>query len=544
MEVDWGSAESFVEPAPVSDVPVPLTTDQIEHICSQLKLRWNGEHTKIEQTILQKHRANLFKALTGKAVKPSKVQALEDAIVSKFYKGLITPGSAEGVIAAQSICEPVTQGTLNTFHSTGQSAKNVTLGFPRAQELFNTTENPSNPTCMVYFKHHNTAVASLHSLTDKFCSVIIEDLLESFTVISPTDYKIDWWQRTFLELFPKPDPDDPDATIRDRMPDSYWCLRLKFNLKKLYTHKITTRKIAEDISAQYADLLTLWSPLALGTVEIWADCTNINQIEGERTPDLEDFDDRNSDDCRRFYMTSIVTPKIRGRSAGGIPGIRKLYPRKVKSNTYGVLLRPEFTAKLAKQPTDAEEWIIDTDGTNLAKLLQMPGVDTTRTYSNDIWEIINIFGIEAARTYLIMEFTNIIASTGSWINPAHVKILVDKMTYTGDLRNVTRHGVEESEYGPLTRASFEEVLNNLVLGSLNSETETLNGISSNVALGKQIAAGTGRVHLRVIPMMASTIASKRSSNRGSRDSNGQSQQSHPHSYVPRTTVPFGQWGKS
>lgn len=508
MEVDWGTT-NFDSTEPVSDDPKPLTDQQIADICSKLKLRWAGEHTEIEEDVLSRHRANLTKALSGKKVRPSKVQQLEDIIVSKFYKALITPGGAEGIISAQSICEPVTQSTLNSFHHTGQSAKNVTLGFPRAQELFNTTENPANPTCTIYFTKNNSTVAGIHSLTDTYCSVIIEDLLESWTVVGPTDHKPEWWQPMFLKMFPIQNPEDRETNL-ETIPETHWCVRLKFNMKKLFAHKITNRKIAEDISKKWEDLLTLWSPLSLGEVEIWADCTNIEQVQGERTPELDDFDDQESVDCKKFYMNHIVAPKIRGQPAGGIPGITRLYPRKIKSLTYGTPLKPAFKPPNKPIPPnkDSEEWIVETDGTNLNQILQMPRVDTTRTYSNDFWEISDIFGIEAVRSYLIMEFTNVIASTGSWINPAHVKILVDKMTYTGSLRNVTRHGVEESEYGPLTRASFEEVLNNLVLGSLHSETETLNGISSNVALGKPIAAGTGRVKLRAIPLAVKPLNGK------------------------------------
>jgi len=115
-----------------------------------------------------------------------------------------------------------------------------------------------------------------------------------------------------------------------------------------------------------------------------------------------------------------------------------------------------------------------------------------------MWEIFDLFGIEAVRAYLIQEVTNIITSGGSWINPVHIEILVDKMTYTGRIRSVARFGVEASQYGPLTRASFEEVMPNLINAALFSETETLNGISSNIAIGKQIAAGTGTVKLRSV----------------------------------------------
>ena len=55
----------------------------------------------------------------------------------KYEKGKVSPGESVGVLAAQSIGEPVTQMTLNTFHSAGNSASNVTLGVPQFEALIN-----------------------------------------------------------------------------------------------------------------------------------------------------------------------------------------------------------------------------------------------------------------------------------------------------------------------------------------------------------------------------------------------------------------------
>ncbi|KAF2420759.1 DNA-directed RNA polymerase I subunit RPA1 [Tothia fuscella] len=69
----------------------------------------------------------------------------------KYLKSLIEPGEAVGVVAGQSIGEPSTQMTLNTFHLAGHSSKNVTLGIPRLREIVMTASaNISTPSMTLY----------------------------------------------------------------------------------------------------------------------------------------------------------------------------------------------------------------------------------------------------------------------------------------------------------------------------------------------------------------------------------------------------------
>ena len=71
-------------------------------------------------------------------------------IENRFSRAAVNPGEMVGVLAAQSIGEPATQMTLNTFHFTGISSKNVTLGVPRLKEILNCATNLKTPAMMVY----------------------------------------------------------------------------------------------------------------------------------------------------------------------------------------------------------------------------------------------------------------------------------------------------------------------------------------------------------------------------------------------------------
>lgn len=131
----------------------------------------------------------------------------------------------------------------------------------------------------------------------------------------------------------------------------------------------------------------------------------------------------------------------------------------------------------------------DTDGTNLKDLLARDDVDSTMTYSNDAHEINATFGIEAARNFLIMEINNVIAYEGIYIDPRHIILLVDFMTSLGDIYGITFSGVSRQSIGPLAKASFEQAMNTFKEAALFGVTESIEGTSANVYIGKEAPFG-------------------------------------------------------
>jgi DNA-directed RNA polymerase beta' subunit len=371
----------------------------------------------------------------------------------------------------------------DTFHSTGISAKNVTLGFPRARELFNATKSQSNPSCTIYFMKDNDTPEKLHKYTDKMPEFIIDQLLvkNGYKVYNPEEFELKNWHFVWYKLNNK----------TAELTEDEWILRLEFNLEKLYENNLTVAEIAKKLETNYTDMYCIPSPLNLGLIDIVVNCIEIN-------PPDKSFETEDIYTARTFYMNNIISPKIRGLQCCGIQGISKIYYRYADvDETFGGFKLKEHIADRLKTK---KEWIAETDGTNLEEILCLPGIDPYRTMSNDMWEICNILGIEAARRYLFLEFMNIAKNGGISINPVHFEILVSKMTYTGAIRAITRFGVETLQYGPIARATFEEVMSQLVTSSVFSETDHLNGISSNIVLGTRINAGTGIVNLDTIPL--------------------------------------------
>jgi DNA-directed RNA polymerase II subunit RPB1 len=142
--------------------------------------------------------------------------------------------------------------------------------------------------------------------------------------------------------------------------------------------------------------------------------------------------------------------------------------------------------------------MIETEGSNLAELLAHPEVDSSKTVSNNMWEIYDILGIEAARAFLIEEFSLVISSDSTYINKRHIKLLVDMMTYTGIISSISRYGMRMGDQtGAMGRASFEESLDNFLKAGSYGERETTKGVSASIMCGKVSNIGTGLCQLGI-----------------------------------------------
>jgi DNA-directed RNA polymerase subunit A' len=142
-----------------------------------------------------------------------------------------------------------------------------------------------------------------------------------------------------------------------------------------------------------------------------------------------------------------------------------------------------------------EEWIIQTAGSNLQKVLNVEGVDPTRTVTNNIYEIAVTLGIEAARTALIKEITNTLEEQGLEVDMRHIMLVADLMTSKGYLQQIGRHGIAGTKTSVLARAAFEITVPTIAQAALKGEIEALRGVTENVIVGSTIPVGTGMVDL-------------------------------------------------
>ncbi len=166
----------------------------------------------------------------------------------------------------------------------------------------------------------------------------------------------------------------------------------------------------------------------------------------------------------------------------GIKDIKKVIPQKRKD--------PE---------TGKEYFVLITDGTNLAAVLKVEGVDPTKTKSNSIHEIENVLGIEAAREALVREIKHTLDEQGLDVDIRHIMLLADMMTRTGVVRQIGRHGVAGEKPSVLARAAFEVTVKHLFDASARGEVDHIQGVTENVIIGQLAPVGTAKVQLKMDP---------------------------------------------
>jgi DNA-directed RNA polymerase subunit A" len=143
-----------------------------------------------------------------------------------------------------------------------------------------------------------------------------------------------------------------------------------------------------------------------------------------------------------------------------------------------------------------KEYVIITEGSNLKDVLAFPGVDITRTYSNDIHEIAQVLGIEAARAAIIRELTSTMEQAGVInVDIRHPMLVADTMTVDGEIRAIGRYGISGTKASVLARASFEVPFKHLMGAAIHGDTDTLESVVENVLVGQPVAPGTGKVKL-------------------------------------------------
>ncbi len=144
---------------------------------------------------------------------------------------------------------------------------------------------------------------------------------------------------------------------------------------------------------------------------------------------------------------------------------------------------------------EGDEYVIYTDGSDLAAVVEIPEVDTTRIWTNNIFEIQKVLGIEAARAHIVREIKRVLDEQGLDVDYRHILIVADMMTRDGTVKQVGRHGVTGEKESILARAAFEVTVKHLLEAAIHAEKEEFVGVVENIIIGQPIRLGTGMVEL-------------------------------------------------
>ena len=147
---------------------------------------------------------------------------------------------------------------------------------------------------------------------------------------------------------------------------------------------------------------------------------------------------------------------------------------------------------------EGDEYILYTEGSSIKRVMQFEGVDPTRIKTNNISEIGDVLGIEAARNAIINEATDTLREQGLSVDVRHIMLVADIMTVDGELKQIGRHGVSGEKASVLARAAFEVTVNHILDAAIRGDVDDLKGVTENVIVGQPIQLGTGDVTLVAI----------------------------------------------
>jgi len=399
-------------------------------------------------------------------------EMLMELIVVNHMKTWVQPGDQVGIVAAQSIGEPATQMTLNTFHQAGVASKSaVTRGVPRLRELLKVTQNPKATSLTIYLKPEyrnnkdktrevaqDLELTVLRNITDKVG--IYWDSKDKSTVIEE-----DRELMKFYNLF----EDGLLEDISEKDSLSKWVLRLELNREEMFNRNVSIQEIVTVIKNQFNnDINIVYSDYNSNKLVMRIRLPNKEKKDKDTATQLDDF--TNLKKFQNKLLNSIV---IRG-----LPGIKAVTFRKDK----------QYVEQIDGKYDKIEQYVLDTDGSNFIKVMNHPAVDGTRLYSTNVWDVYEVLGIEATRSILFNEISGLFESVG--VNYRHLCLLCDVMTRFGRLMSIDRYGINKNDIGTLAKASFEETEKVLLKAALFGEVDPVTGVSANIMMCQPIRGGT------------------------------------------------------
>jgi len=384
-------------------------------------------------------------------------------------------------------------GSRDTFHLAGVAAKsNVTRGVPRLKELLKATRNPKAVSLTIYLrKDLRASKDEARRVAQELEFTVLQDLTNVARIyFDPRDDETlieddaEWLSfyagyekaKTELEAQPvsekvqKPVDATDDSTTgqvaqaQDEQPKrSPWILRLELNREKMFSKNITMDDIAFVLNQKFdAEVSTVYSDY------------NATRLVFRLRLNVDDTDALNSLNQLKMLQNKILM----GTIVRGVPGLRSVSFNKT-SDQYE-LQGDKYVA--------VDQFVLDTDGSNLLDVMCHPDVDASRVISNNVHDIFENLGIEATRAILFKEISTLFEET--YVNYRHLCLLCDVMASRGRLMSVDRYGINKNNIGPLAKASFEQTEDIMLRAALYGELDPITGVSANIMTGQPIRGGT------------------------------------------------------
>jgi len=421
--------------------------------------------------------------LTVKRFNRKTLITLLEMITTVYKNAIVAPGEMVGMIAAQSIGEPTTQMTLNTFHLAGVASKsNVTRGVPRIEEILSLSENPKNPSVTIYIpKDQEGSRESAQKLIPSIEHTQLHEIVSSVDIcFDPDDLNSlveeDVDVLTQYYEFERLVDQCGGHQVVDSKDKSKWIIRMELDKESMLDKNITMDDINFAISNSFNDEVhCVYSDYNSDKLIFRLRLKNMisNKKKAGKVNPLDQSDEI-------YLLKNFQDNLLNNIVLSGVKNIVKVNLRKITDNV----------VKEDGRYNKKESWVLDTVGTNLLDILALDYIDVNRTISNDIQEVYRTFGIEAARTAIFQELTEVIEFDSTYINYHHLSMLCDRMCYKSNMISIFRHGINNDDIGPIAKASFEETPEMFLKAARHAELDPMRGVSANVMCGQQGYFGT------------------------------------------------------
>jgi len=348
-------------------------------------------------------------------VSEAKLKKILAYVHDEYQTAMVDAGEAVGTVAAESIGEPGTQMTLDTFHFAGVSEMNVTMGLPRLIEVLDARKTISTEMMEVFLLPPYNKGQDIKKIAEQIKETSFREYILSMDI-------------DVLEAIMTIELDKAKMDLVEANPEKL----IKVLVKSLKTVAI--------------------------------------KAEGPATITMRSTS-KGGDQLKEIYQ---LKEKIKDIYINGVKGIKMVLP--VKRD---------------------EEFLIVTAGSNYKNILKVPGVDTSRTVTNNLYEIESTLGIEAARQAVINEIAKVLDNQGIELDLRHVMLAADTMTMSGKVLGISRYGIVKEKPSVLARASFETPLKHIFNAATSGEIDYLNSVIENVMINQPVPLGTGMPKLIV-----------------------------------------------
>ena len=382
----------------------------------------------------------------------------------------------------------IVHNTLNTFHFAGVASKsNVTRGVPRIEEILSLSASIKNPSLTVYLKEDeqsdkdkaNTLQYMLEhtKLAEIVTSVSICFDPDDLNTLITEDTLTMSQYRDFENLV---DECMGQELGQEENEKSKWIIRMEMDPEIMLEKNITMDDVNFTLNNTYKDEIScVYSDYNADKLVFRIRMNNILKNASGKSGKKIKINPLDQSD-QIYILKNFQDQLLDGIVLRGIKHINKVILRKIKDNLVekgGAFIKEDI-------------WVLDTIGTNLLDVLGLEYIDSKRTISNDIVEIFNVLGMEAARQSIYNEISEVLEFDGSYVNAHHMALLCDRMTFSKKMISIFRHGINNDDIGPIAKASFEETPEMFLKAARHAELDTLRGISANVMCGQEGLFGT------------------------------------------------------